>query len=418
MIVLGSTGSIGTQTLDVIEHLNTLADRGGPSASASPTRYRVVGLAAGGNETLLREQAARFGVRDVAMSAQDGPNGGSGAAAEELIRRIGKREGDTPIGDSAGADLVVAAIVGAAGVRATLAAARLGIDIALANKESLVAAGELVVGACQRSGARLLPVDSEHAALWHAMAAFAGADFAPPTPPGQMPQSVARLILTASGGPFRDANDWPAERLARVTAAEALAHPTWDMGPKVTIDCASLTNKAMELIEAHWLFGVGAERLGVVVHPQSVVHSMVEGMDGSVIAQLGPTDMRAPIQQALTFPERTTPASGRLGIEGLGRLDFEPPDEARFGALALARRVMDAGGTAGAVFNGANEAAVSAFLDGRLGFDRITPIASEALDEIGVSPVASLEDVMHADEAARAFVQRAVEKGLAAGAGS
>lgn len=401
MIVLGSTGSIGTQTLGVIEHLNTLAERGGTPPGARGVRYEVVGLAAGGNEPLLREQAARFGVRQIAAGAQDVAMGGSGVAAERLVRSIGKRQGD----EDRGADLVLAAIVGAAGVRATLAAAELGIDIALANKESLVAAGELVVGACRQSGARLLPVDSEHAALWQALMSFAGPGFAPP---GELPQSVSRLVLTASGGPFRDAGAWPIERLARVTAAQAMEHPTWDMGPKVTVDCASLMNKAMELLEAHWLFGVGADRLGAVVHPQSVVHSMVEGVDGSVIAQLGPTDMRAPIQQALTFPERTTPASGRLAIEDMGRLDFAPPDETRFGALALARRVMTLGGTSGAVFNGANEAAVRAFLGGRLGFMRITELAGAAIEELGASAVNSLDDVMTADAAARAFVERHV----------
>jgi len=398
VLVLGSTGSIGTQTLDVIDHLHALGERG-----EGARRYEIVGLAGGHNTDLLAEQASRHGVSSV-VSAGDDDEGLPGSAAAGQVERLARDESTRP-------DVVVAAIVGAAGIRSTLAAAELGLDLALANKESLVAAGELVVGACRASGARLLPVDSEHAALWHAALSFAGPGYAPPAP---LASNIRRLVLTASGGPFRDAAAWPAPRLASVTPEEALAHPTWDMGPKVTVDCASLTNKAMELIEAHWLYGLPEDRLDVLVHPQSTLHSMVEGVDGSFIAQLGPTDMRAPIQQALTFPDRVEPASGRMALDTLTGLDFHAPDESRFGAIALARRVMRAGGSAGAVVNGANEEAVGAFLDGRLPFDRITALASEALDGLGTHPLHSLEDVWRADEAARAFVRERVQP---AGAG-
>lgn len=387
--MLGSTGSIGTQTLDVIDHLNALAERG-----ETAQRFAVVGLAGGNSSDLLDAQAHTHGVSRVVRASDDEP-GRPGSGAERLVRELGEDDALRP-------DIVVASIVGAAGIRSTLAAAGLGLDLALANKESLVAAGELVVSACRASGARLLPVDSEHAALWHASMSFAGPGYAPPAP---LPAGVRRLVLTASGGPFRDADEWPADRLASVTPEQALAHPTWDMGPKVTIDCASLTNKALELIEAHWLYGVGEDRLDVLVHPQSTVHSMVEGADGSFVAQLGPTDMRAPIQQALTFPERVEPACGRMALGALTRLDFHAPDESRFGAIGLARRVMRLGGSAGAVFNGANEEAVRAFLDGRLAFDRITALAAEAIDELGASELRTLGDVWEADRAAREFVR-------------
>lgn len=393
LIVLGSTGSIGTQTLDVVAHLNALHERG-----EWPTRFEVVGLAAGRNIELLTEQAQRFGVRDVAANCSrsepaagtrrydDGRTWRHGPeAAERLVREIE-------------CDVVLGAIVGSAGLQATLAAVELGRDVALANKEALVTAGGLVVPLAQRTGSRLLPVDSEHSALWQCLR---GADGERTCPPCRIGPELRRIVLTASGGPFRT---WDRARIERATTAEALAHPTWSMGPKVTIDSASLTNKAFEVIEAHWLFGLEGERIDVLIHPQSLVHSMVEFADGSVIAQLGAADMRGPIQHALTYPHRAPRCGAALDWRALSRLDFEPPDTARFPALGLAYRVIEAGGTAGAVFNGASEAATRAFLDGAIPFGRIAELVAGAVERIGASPVNSLADVLAADDAARRFV--------------
>lgn len=396
MLILGSTGSIGTQTLQVVQHLNALHDRG-----QWPHRFRVVGLATGRNAAVMAEQAAAFGVKDVAVAHGESELPGSlrvrrgSSAAEALVREVE-------------ADIVLGAMVGAAGLPATLAAVQSGMDVALANKETLVAAGALVVPAARRSGARLLPVDSEHCAVWQCLqgggpqTAENRIDDCPPLECGS---EVARVILTASGGPFRT---WTRSQIDAATPAAALKHPTWSMGPKVTIDSASLTNKGLEVIEAHWLFGLQAARIGVLVHPQSIVHSIVEWADGSMIAQLGPPDMRSPIQYALTHPHRPDGASRKLDWASLSRLDFEPPDLERFPALALAYRCIDLGGTAGAVFNAANEAAVEAFLapGSRVSFGRIPDLARRALDSVGVSALRDLADVTDADAAARAFVRR------------
>ncbi|MEO1008764.1 MAG: 1-deoxy-D-xylulose-5-phosphate reductoisomerase [Planctomycetota bacterium] len=388
LLVLGSTGSIGRQTLEVVAHLRDAARARGESPP-----LEVVGLAAGRRADELAEQALAFGVEQLALAdehadATELPAGvRRGAdAAERLVREVD-------------ADVVMAAIVGAAGLPATMAAVEAGTDVALANKETLVAAGALVVPAAKRSGARLLPVDSEHSALWQCLHAIAGPDAAPPMPP---PAHVARLVLTASGGPFRTAS---AGAVYDATPEQALAHPTWDMGPKVTIDCASLTNKALEVIEAHWLFGFPADRIGVLVHPQSIVHSLIEAVDGSVLAQLGVSDMRLPIQHALLHPDRRPNAAEPLDLAAIGRLDFEHPDEERFPALALARWVIDSGGTAGAIFNAANEAAVEAFLDHRIPFGRIGELTREACGAIPCTPVSSLSDVHAADVAAREHVR-------------
>lgn len=382
MIILGSTGSIGTQTLEVIAHLNSLGARGeGP-------RFEVVGLAARSNARLLLEQAAKFGVRDVALCRAGGDwpeesrHRAGDDAAERLVREVE-------------CDLVVAAMVGVAGLPATLAGVELGRDIALANKETLVAAGALVIPAARKSGSRLLPVDSEHSGVWQAL----GTDRSPPMECGE---EVARVTLTASGGPFRT---WTADQIARATPAQALKHPTWSMGPKVTIDSASLMNKALELIEAHWLFGLPAGKLGAVIHPQSIVHALVEYADGSVVAQLGAPDMRLPIQVALAHPARVGGVAGRVDLAALGRLQFEPVDPQRFPALSYALRVIEMGGTSGAALNAANEAAVGEFLAsaerGRtIPFGRIIEIAGGALEESS-GAVYSLEDVMRADDRAR-----------------
>jgi len=401
IIILGSTGSIGTQTIEVIEHLNRQA-----AESRTGVRYRVVGLAAGRSGEALADQARRLAVRDLAIAderaaiAVDGARVRRGrAAAEALVREVE-------------CDLVLAAMVGSAGLPATLAAVELGRDVALANKETLVAAGALVVPAAIESGAKLLPVDSEHCAVWQCLGTAC--------PPFACSPHIARIILTASGGPFRS---WDKARIDAATPREALNHPTWSMGPKVTIDSASLTNKALEVIEAHWLFGLEPERIGVLVHPQSIVHALVEFADGNVIAQLAPPDMRTPIQFALTWPERPAGISRKLDWAGMSKLDFAEPDLDRFPALGLGYEVIRRGGTAGAIFNAANEAAVEAFLMGHdladgsprrcpsttpVAFGAIPEFARRALDEIGVSPLNTLDDALAADAEARRFVQRLI----------
>ncbi len=395
IVILGSTGSIGTQTLKVIEHLN---------AQNGPHAFEVVGLAAGRCTDELAKQAAHFGVRYVATCAEDvcdtkAEHLTGDGAAEELVRRAH---------EEIGVDLVVGAIVGSAGLGATLAAVELGIDVALANKETLVAAGELVVSAARRTGAKLLPIDSEHSALWQCLQCLGES-----RPPIDAPQEVERMILTASGGALRDLD---AERVFAATPAMALAHPTWSMGPKVTVDSASLMNKALELIEAHWLFGVEADRLGVLIHPTSTVHSLVEFADGSVMAQLGAPDMRAPIQYALTYPDRPAGCAQRLDLMKLGTLEFREPDHAVFPALKMAFDVIRAGQSAGAVFNAANEEAVAAFLapeneDGsRVPFGRIAQAVQAAAHAIEPTPIESLACVERASERARAFVREWLQK--------
>jgi 1-deoxy-D-xylulose-5-phosphate reductoisomerase len=397
LIVLGSTGSIGTQTLEVVGHLNAMHARG-----EWPVRYRVVGLAAGRNRCELAEQRREFEVGHAAIAgtpdpslAEHGVRAGPDAA-ERLVREVE-------------CDLVVAAMSGSAGLPAALAAVELGRDVALANKEALVAAGELVAGAARKSGARLLPVDSEHSGVWQCLegeqrsrkAAEPHMGAGRAAPPMCAGAEVARVVLTASGGPFRS---WSRERMEGATPEEALKHPTWSMGPKVTVDSASLMNKALEVIEAHWLFGLTAERIGVVIHPQSIVHAMVEFADGSVMAQLAVPDMRTPIQHSLTWPRRAPGASRRLDWSALSCLDFEAVDEARFPAAMLGHRAIREGGTAGAVLNAANEAAVSAFLEGQIGFTRIAELVEGAMDRVPAERVSSLGAVLEADRRAREVV--------------
>jgi 1-deoxy-D-xylulose-5-phosphate reductoisomerase len=386
LIVLGSTGSIGTNTLATVEHLNRLArGRGEPEA------FAVAGLAAGNNAGTLAEQAAAWGCRELALADE------AKAAALRASLPAGTRLETGP--DAALAlvervarpgDLVMAAMVGASGVPAVLAAIRRGCDIALANKETLVAAGSIVMEAVRAAGVRLLPVDSEHNAIHQCLRA------------GRTPEEIRRLVLTASGGPFRT---WEPARIANATVADALRHPTWSMGRKVTVDSASMMNKALELVEAHWLFGLAADRLEAIVHPSSVVHSFVEFVDGSVLAQLSPPDMRTPIQYALTHPDRVDGDSPRLDWSRLRSLEFEPVDSARFPAIGLAKRAIEAGGTAGAVLNAANEVAVEAFLAGRIPFPRICETVAAALEAISPAAVRDLADVDAADRSARAFAR-------------
>jgi len=420
VIVLGSTGSIGRQTLEVIRALNALSDRG-----ESDLRFEVVGLAARGRDPgLLTQQLAETGATTVAL-ADPGAIAAPEAAAPPgpCVRTLHGPDAAERLVREVPCDLVVAAMVGSAGLPATLAAAELGRDIALANKETLVAAGELVVPAARRSGACLLPVDSEHSAIWQCLQGAARAPAADvdghrvaraDCPPMATPEGVERVILTASGGPFWR---WPKERIDTATPADALNHPTWTMGPRVTVDSASLMNKAMEVIEAHWLFGLPGARIGVLVHPQSLVHSLVEFADGSVLAQIGAPDMRWAIQYALCHPRRLPGPARKVSLPALGGLEFCPPDLERFPALALGYEVLAGGGTSGAVFNAAGEAAVAAFLsaEGRIPFGRIAGLVRGAMTALGCSPLRGLGDVMTAEAEARRWVAAALasERGAA-----
>ncbi|MBU3728145.1 MAG: 1-deoxy-D-xylulose-5-phosphate reductoisomerase [Phycisphaerales bacterium] len=378
--ILGSTGSIGESAIDVITHLDP----------AAGVRYRVAGLAAGRNGGRLAEQARALGAPVVAVADAD--------AAEDLRREL--PSGTTLLCGADAAqqmieshaqrgDMVLAAMVGAAGIAPVMAAIGRGCDIALANKETLVAAGAIVMSAADRAGVQLLAVDSEHSAVAQCMRS------------GQGEREVARVVLTASGGPFRTATR---EQIMSATVEQALRHPTWSMGRKISIDSATMMNKALEVVEAHWLFGLDADRIDAIVHPQSIVHSFVEFTDGSVIAQLSPPDMRLPIQYALTAPARAPGRATRMDWRTLGSLAFEPVDHDRFPAISLAWRAIRAGGTAGAVLNAANEAAVDAFCAGHLRFGEIAEVVAAALDSITPTPVRSLADVYSADAAARAFV--------------
>lgn len=392
VVVLGSTGSIGTQTLRVIDHLNRRAsDRG----EAEP--FEVVGLAARSRVDSVIEQArAHLGVQSLAIADDgvrvDGFAGkvfqGSDAAASLVAH--------------AEPDVVVASIVGVAGLRATLTALEMGVDVALANKETLVAAGTLMTAVAERTGARMLPVDSEHAGVWQALHSGARGFVEPPFACGD---DVAKITITASGGALRD---WPVEKLASATVEEALAHPNWDMGAKVTIDTATMVNKTLELMEAAHLFGVGLDRLDAVVHPQSIVHAVVAFSDGSSVAQLGVPDMCAPIQYALTAPDRPAGVTGMLSLTEAGRLDFIEMDPERYPCYFTGRRAIELGGTAGAVFNAANEVAVEAFVQGRASFGEIHRLIESAMERVSRKEIHTLDDVFDADAAARDVVRSVI----------
>jgi len=393
VVVLGSTGSVGTQAIDTIGHLNGLHQRG-----LFPHRYEVVGLAAGSNGAALSEQAERLGVTRCALARDPGDRtraivSGGGPirvgpdAAESIVREAHAREG---------CDLVLGAIVGAAGLDSVLAALELGIDVALANKETLVAAGAIVIPTARATGARILPVDSEHAGVWQCLMQAMGPGFAPPDP---LSDDIARVVLTASGGAFRERSP---EQVADATPDQALAHPTWDMGAKVTIDTATLVNKALELIEAHWLFGVDADRLDAVIHPSSTVHAFVEMGDGTVVAQMGAPDMRTPILRAIAHPHRSPTPIAPMDPTRPGCLDFYPIEGAWRRAIELGMWAMRSEGDAGAVFNASNEVAVNAFLERRIPFGRILDIVESVCGSHTVSPVSSVGDVNAADGEARA----------------
>jgi len=373
LVILGSTGSIGRMTLEVVASL-------GPE-------FRVIALAAGRKVDVLAAQIAATGARTVAVSDERTAQAlrqalpGGAAAPEILIGAAGLES----LATHPDADIVLSAVVGGAGLPAAMAAVRAGKRLALANKESLVMAGDLIMAEAARSGAEVIPVDSEHSAIFQAMASG-------------RPGEVSKVVLTASGGPFYRS---PAEDLSAVTARQALDHPTWAMGPKITIDSATLMNKSLEVIEAHHLFALDADRIQIVIHRESTVHSLVEFVDGSVIAQLGVPDMRVPIQYALTYPERRPAPWPRLDLTLLGRLHFEVPDVKRFPALELGFEVIRRGGTWGAVLSGADEIAVEAFLDGRIRFTDIVPLVRRVLDNHRWAGSPTLEEIVDADTWAR-----------------
>ena len=377
--ILGSTGSIGRQCLDVIESL--------------PGRFEVVALAAGSNVDLVAEQIVRHQPAVVSVSTEEAAR--RLCAALESHADTGKdrpspeilfgAEGIERVATHPRAEIVLSATVGVVGLPATYKAIECGKDIALANKEVLVAAGEVVMAAVARRGVALLPVDSEHNAIHQCLRA--GED-----------KEVKRLVLTASGGPFRET---PLAQLAKVTPKQALAHPNWKMGQRITIDSSTMMNKGFEVIEAHWLFGVGLERVQVVIHPQSTIHSMVEYVDGSILAQLGPTDMRMPIQYALTYPERVASKGCALDWSALKRLDFEEVPDKRFPCLSLAREAARIGGPLPCALNAADEVAVAAFLENRLDFLGISRVVEYVLERMPRTPLGSVEDVLAADAEAR-----------------
>lgn len=371
--ILGSTGSIGQNTLRVVEHLGNI---------------RVVAMAAGRNMSTFADQIAKF--KPDLVSCDDE------ACAEVLERELAARGAAVPqielnekglvaVATHDEAETVVSATVGAVGFVPTLRAIEAGKRIALANKETLVMAGEVMTAAAAKSGAELLPVDSEHNAIHQCLR-------------GERTAEVRRLVLTASGGPFRTKTK---EEIAAATREQALNHPNWSMGEKITIDSATLMNKGLEVIEARWLFGFDADRISVIVHPQSVIHSMVEMVDGSVIAQLGVTDMKHPIQYALTYPDRTENCLEPLDLAAISGLTFEEPDIERFPCLGLAYRALRTGGTMPAVLNAANEVAVRAFLEGRIGLAEIAAINESVMDDHEAGPADSFEAVLAADDWAR-----------------
>jgi 1-deoxy-D-xylulose-5-phosphate reductoisomerase len=381
LAILGSTGSIGVNALDIIRQF--------------PERFEVVSLSAGLNGQLLREQILQFRPKVVSVL--------NGELAESLKRDLSPGsveivhgiEGLIRVATHPEVDQVVSAIVGAVGLIPTLSAIKTRKEIALANKESLVMAGKIVMEEAQQNHVRILPIDSEHSAIFQSLL-------------GHRKDEIERLILTASGGPFLH---FPVARLQEVTVKDALTHPTWEMGKKVTIDSASLMNKGLEVIEAHWLFGIPVEKIAVQIHPQSVIHSMVEYRDGSVIAQMGITDMRVPISYALSFPERLPLPLPRLDLPRKGGLTFMTPDLDRYPCLKLAYQSIEMGETMPTILNGANEIAVNAFLEGSIHFTDIPILIQRVMEDHDVRPVHSIEDILKADHWARERAKAILERG-------
>lgn len=373
VVLLGSTGSIGTSTVKVAEDL--------------PEQIRLLALGAGNNTELLIEQTRKHQPIAVSISHP--------AKAKELRGTLGANcevysgtEGLVKLATLREADIVLIAIVGTAGLQPALAAIRAGKDIAVASKEILVMAGEIVMSEARKYGVRVLAVDSEHSAIFQCL-------------DGKPPASVRKLWLTASGGPFRDKAQWPKEKFGEITVERALKHPSWVMGRKITIDSATLFNKGLEMIEARWLFDIEMARVGVVVHPQSIVHSMVEFVDGSLIAQLSTPDMCLPIQYALTYPERAASERVQTNFPKVGSLTFEEPDVERFPAIELARRAGEVGGTLPAVLNAANEVAVDAFVNRKINFPQITETVRRTMDAHSVIEHPNLDQILGADRWAR-----------------
>ena len=376
--ILGATGSIGSSTIDLVER--------------SPERFEVVALTAASNAEALADAARRTGAklaviaderRLADLEARLAGSGCRAAAGEAAMVEAAAGE----------AELVVAAVVGCAGLRPVMAAVEAGRTVALANKEALVSAGALMTDAARRSGAVILPIDSEHNAIFQCLV-------------GSKSDHVSRLVLTASGGPFRTASE---EQIRAATPAQAVAHPNWSMGAKISVDSATMMNKGLELIEAHHLFGLPSDRIDILVHPQSVVHSLVEFVDGSVLAQLGSPDMRIPIAFALAWPERMATPAQRLDLATIGRLDFEVPDLKRFPALRLARAALEQGGSAAIVLNAANETAVAAFLAGRIRFQDISALVEQALGEARHGSAESIDAVVEIDQTTRRTVEASIE---------
>ncbi len=375
VIILGSTGSIGQNTLEVMDALSD--------------QWEIVGLAAGSRHAELAQQANRWRPEAVAIAdSEAGPNLKN--ALDYAPNVLTGENALYKLVSETDCDCVVSAVVGADGLAATLRAVELGRRLALANKEALVIAGSLLMPLAEQTGATIIPVDSEHSAIFQALHS------------GKI-EEVTRVVLTASGGPFRT---WSIEDMAKATLEDALAHPTWDMGPKISIDSATMMNKALEIVEAHWLFDLDAEKIEVIIHPESIIHSMVEYCDGSVIAQLGAPDMRTPIQYALTYPARIPGPAKRLDLTVAQTLRLEVPDETRFPALTLGHEVARQGGTAGAVLNAANEAAVQLFRNGRIRFTDITELTKQALLDHRFIASPTMDELRKADRLARTEVTR------------
>jgi len=376
LAVFGSTGSIGRSTLDVVQ--------------AADGQFEVVAISAHNNLELALEQARQFRPRWLIATNEEASNAFDWSNLPSETELLAGETHLSRIAQSPGIDTIVAAIVGSAGLRSTYTAVEAGKRVALANKETLVAAGPLVMQTARERSAKILPIDSEHSALFQSLQA------------GKHDQ-VSRVLLTASGGPFLRHST---EDLEKATVDEALNHPTWSMGRKITIDSATMMNKALEVVEARWLFGLSAEQIAVVVHPQSIVHSMVEYVDGSVVAQMSPPDMKLPIQYALTYPDRRPSPAAKFNWRESLHLDFEPPDHERFPSLQLGQEVARAGGTAGAVLNAANEAAVAAFLCEELKFTQIVPACRAVVENHHFEPSPSLDRLFELDAWARKEIHR------------
>ena len=380
LAILGSTGSIGTQTLEIV--------------SRYPDMFKVTVLTAGSNADLLMKQAKLFRPETVVIGSEASYKKLSDGLAGLGIEVLAGQEAFEAVATSANVDTVVAAVVGFAGLRPTAAAVAAGKEVALANKETLVVAGEMITSTAARTGCRLLPVNSEHSAIMQCIN-------------GETHKSIEKIILTASGGPFRTT---PADKLAKVTSGEALRHPNWSMGNKITIDSATLMNKGLEVIEARWLFGVPSEKIDVLIHPQSIIHSLVQFTDGSLKAQLGVPDMRLPIIYALTYPDRVTTDLPRPSLAELGSLTFEKPDLLRFRNLTLAREALKAGGNMPCALNAANEMAVEAFLKDKLGFMAIAGTVEYVLEKTLYNNEASLGVYEETDSRSRVLAAEYISK--------